>query len=350
MAERVRVIETQLNGLTLLYLDDDPKLLSLVEAQLVGYGVQVITADRVRDALRRLKEGLMPDMILCDILMPGQDGREFHRIVREHPVWRAIPFVYLTSLDDYDNYRQSMNQGADGYLSKPFTQKQLVQEITLVLSRHEEVRKQQLIEVNMLGTQNVRQGIELLVAPDRGVEQLVFYLLLQNRPHDQLQPVLRTTIVSQLWGEMTPSGFRSVLSRAKRWSEDWTEWYTDKLALGLKLKSNATCDLYMLERALDNHASSRKLEQLYKGPLLPAYHDDWVAGRRELVAGRVKDAHLEEAEKQTDDRERALALKRALDVDPFDGDLWDGYIQLLETAGLQNELEQARRQQQRYVA
>lgn len=346
----MREIETQLNGLTLLYLDDDPTLLSLVEAQLVGYGVRVITADRVRDALRHLKEGLVPDIILCDILMPGQDGHEFHRIIREHPVWRAIPFVYITSLDDYDNYRQSMNQGADGYLSKPFTQKQLVQEVTHVLNRYEELRKEQMIEVNMLGTQNVRQGIELLVAPDRGVEQLVFYLLLQNHPHDHLQPILRTTIVSQLWGEMTPSGFRSVLSRAKRWSEDWTEWYTDKLALGLKLKTNATCDLYMLEKALDKNASSKELERLYKGPLLPAYHDEWAAGRREKVAARVKDAHLEEAETQTDPRERALNLQRALDVDPFDVELWDDYIRALETAGLQNELEQARRQQQRYVA
>ena len=327
----------QLRGHTVLIVDDDRLLLGIVEDYLRSQGMNVVAVQRTRDALTQLRTGPPPDIILCDILIPDEDGRSFHGKVRAHPVWRSIPFVCITALDDYLEYRRSMNLGADGYLSKPFTRERLIKELCHVLGRRRELCRQLPVEITMLGGNTVCRGAERLPAPDRGAEQLVYYLLL-NQPG----PQGKQQVVSDIWGKMTPSGLRSVLSRARRWSAGWAQWQVDQNTIDLTVKPHVACDLFALEWALDHGVSGKRLEVLYKGELLPAYSEAWVEVRREALVERLKERFIKDALAPSTEAERAFSLRRALKVDPLDEPLWQEYIDSLEAAGMRLEAEQAR--------
>ncbi len=265
-------------------------------------------------------------------MMPGEDGYNFHKRVRENPKWLRIPFIYVTALGEYDHYRTGMDLGADGYLSKPFTQQQLVQEIKLVLSRNQDFSKLGQVTINFMGAQNVRCGEILDKAPDRGAEQLTFYLILQGKGKIQR----RSEVMGELWSEITLSGFRSVLSRAKRWSESWANWHITNKTLELSLKENTYCDLYELEDALKKN-DLRRINVLYKGPLLPSYQDDWVLQKRETLASRSKAALFKGLDASLSPREKAQSYKRLLEIDPDDFEVLEAYNKNLEEAGLNTE-------------
>ena len=288
--------------------------------------------------------------------MPGVDGHAFHEAVRSVPAWRGLPFIYVTALGGHGDYRRGMNKGADGYLSKPFTEAKLLSEIGFVLERHHAVLEQPA-SITLLGGQSVRKGAALLSAPDRGAEGLVFYLL--THPDGAAGVMVdRETVLNEVWGGLSKSGFRSVLSRARRWSEPWADWSVDDGALRLKPKAGVRCDFYKLETALHAHnsrddrrergtLSSSRLAALYPGPLLPAYHDAWAEDRRDILSTRVKEAFLDLAGKDVTSATYREGLRRALELDPFDFALWEAYIDALEAANLQEEAARAREKRDR---
>lgn len=327
-----------------LYIDDDSRLLSLVEGQLAVHGVKVLTASSAQEGLRLLEEAgdNRPQVILCDVMMPSEDGYSFHQRVRSNPQWLQIPFIYVTALGEDTDYRKGMNLGADGYLSKPFNQEALVTEIQHVLQRLELVRDEERVEIHLVGGQNVRLNNSLSKAPDRGAEQLVFYLIIQATRNGQVVRRRRNDIMAALWQDITLSGFRSVLSRAKRWSEGWSEWHVTNKEVFFNLHENIWCDLYEIEKILAEEGGVSALEKLYSGVLLPNYQEDWVQSKREALASRVKMRLLTNVREDMHPRERAFALKSVLRVDPEDYSLWENYIESLEIAGLQHEADQAK--------
>ena len=348
-----------LEGLTLLHLDDDPAVRTLVTALLKRHGVRVKSAADAPAAFSLMKEEL-PDVILCDVLMPGVDGHAFHEGVRSVPAWRGLPFIYVTALGGHGDYRRGMNKGADGYLSKPFTEAKLLSEIGFVLERHHAVLEQPT-SITLLGGQSVRKGAALLSAPDRGAEGLVFYLLTHPNGAAGLA-VDRDTVLSEVWGGLSKSGFRSVLSRARRWSEPWAEWVVEGGALRLTPKAGVQCDLYELETALRAHThvdktdkdgqrsgklSPSRLGALYPGPLLPTYHDAWAEERRQALLTRVKGVFLELAGENVTSAAYREGLRRALELDPSDFALWETYIDALEAANLQEEAARSREKRDR---
>ncbi len=344
-----------LEGLTLLHLDDDDAVRTLVRALLERHGVRVKSAADASTALSILEES-PPDIILCDVLMPGVDGHAFHEAVRGKPAWRGLPFIYVTALGGHGDYRRGMNKGADGYLSKPFTEAKLLSEIGFVLERHHAVLEQPT-SITLLGGQSVRKGAALLSAPDRGAEGLVFYLL-SHSSGAAAPPVDRETVLDEVWGGLSKSGFRSVLSRARRWSEPWAQWFVDGGVLRLTPKAGVRCDLYELETALRTHVSrddkgengtlsSSRLAALYPGPLLPGYHDAWAEERRQALLARVKETFLDLAGENVTSAAYREGLRRALEVDPSDFELWELYIAALEAADLQEEAMRAREKRDR---
>jgi DNA-binding response OmpR family regulator len=326
-----------------LYVDDDATLLEIVEELLARYGTRVCKASSAKEAWAQLERNT-PDVILCDVLMPDQDGHAFHLSLRAHPKWRGVPFIYLTALGDYPAYRRGMDLGADGFLSKPFTRAKLVQELEHVLERYHAVRAEQPVRVTLLGAQHVQRGDELLKAPDRGAEQLVFYLLVNASAGERVN---RSQLVRDVWGELSPSGFRSVLSRARRWCSGWADLHAVSVQLGLTLRPEVQCDLHQLEAALARGEPGAVLERLYPGELLPAYDEPWVLERREALVRKLKAALEREAETLAPGRARALGWRRVVNLDPFDEEAWARYLSELELNGLHRERVQALSERER---
>ncbi len=84
---------------------------------------------------------VIPDLIICDIMMPSLDGYGVLELLRQHPSTATIPFIFLTALTDRSDMRTGMELGADDYLSKPFSAVELLTTVQSRLKRHQHYDK-----------------------------------------------------------------------------------------------------------------------------------------------------------------------------------------------------------------
>ncbi|WP_421658389.1 response regulator transcription factor [Leptothermofonsia sp. ETS-13] len=116
------------NHKRLLLIDDDPNLILLVKDYLEFRGYEVVTAENGREALEVL-EGDIPDMIICDVMMPEMDGYSLVRHVREDPRTSWIPVLFLSAKGQSQDRVKGLNTGADVYMVKPFEPEELVAQV-----------------------------------------------------------------------------------------------------------------------------------------------------------------------------------------------------------------------------
>lgn len=103
----------------ILAVDDLQENRELVARNLTRIGHFVITAASGEEALQALEQSDV-DVVLLDLLMPGMDGREVLRRIKEHPEWRATPVIVISGSQDMDGIIECIEAGADDYLFKPF--------------------------------------------------------------------------------------------------------------------------------------------------------------------------------------------------------------------------------------
>jgi len=124
----------------LLLIDDDPNLIILVKDYLEFRGYEVVTADHGRKALDILND-VVPDMIICDVMMPEMDGFTLLQNMKQTPAYAHLPVVMLTALSDEPNKLKALTIGVDDYLPKPFSPQELLARVHNLL-QHYKVRQQ----------------------------------------------------------------------------------------------------------------------------------------------------------------------------------------------------------------
>jgi DNA-binding NarL/FixJ family response regulator len=112
----------------LLLIDDDPNLVLLVKDYLEFQGYEVTTSNNGREALKLLDQDL-PDMIICDIMMPDIDGYGFAEELRKNPNTSWIPLLFLSAKGQSQDRIKGLNLGADFYMVKPFEPEELVAQV-----------------------------------------------------------------------------------------------------------------------------------------------------------------------------------------------------------------------------
>jgi len=113
------------DGATILVVDDQPQNLRLLDAVLQPRGYEVLLVESGEAALERLRQEPRPDLVLLDILMPGMDGYEVCRRIRENPDTAYLPVVMITASDAAQKVR-GIEAGADDFITKPFDQGELL--------------------------------------------------------------------------------------------------------------------------------------------------------------------------------------------------------------------------------
>ncbi len=115
----------------ILVADDEPKYIRLAQVNLESRGYEVLTAHDGPSALERaaMEE---PDLILLDVRMPGMNGFEVCRRIRE---FSSVPIIFLTALADETDKVEGLNHGADDYVTKPFHIPELLARVQAVLRR-----------------------------------------------------------------------------------------------------------------------------------------------------------------------------------------------------------------------
>lgn len=116
----------------IVVIDDDAYILRVVESALHREGFDVQSFRDPRDALAGMRDAV-PDLILCDVLMPFMDGRALFREVKQTPKLRDVPFVFLSGVDANDDIVETLERGADDFLSKPINMARLVAKVRATL-------------------------------------------------------------------------------------------------------------------------------------------------------------------------------------------------------------------------
>jgi two-component system phosphate regulon response regulator PhoB len=119
---------------TVLIVEDEPAILELVAVNLDHAGFGTLRASSAEEA-HRLLAGALPDLVLLDWMLPGQSGAALARRLRSDARTRELPIIFLTARADEPDKIAGLEAGADDYITKPFSTKELVARIRAVLRR-----------------------------------------------------------------------------------------------------------------------------------------------------------------------------------------------------------------------
>lgn len=124
---------SEADGKTVLVVDDQEPVAILINKILSTNGYKCTSAKNGREALDMLHDGLRPDLMLLDIMMPGMDGFELLDKIHEEKVAHETPVVMLTALADATDVMKAMKKGAAAYCVKPIDPDELVKTVNRVL-------------------------------------------------------------------------------------------------------------------------------------------------------------------------------------------------------------------------
>src|SRR4030043_1111366 len=120
------------NKPVILVVDDEPQNIELLEAHLLPQGYEIVKAANGEEALGKLSDNPI-DLILLDILMPGMDGFEVTRRVRQDNTHRLLPIILGTVLREREDRVKGIEAGCDDFISKPIDKIELLARIRSLL-------------------------------------------------------------------------------------------------------------------------------------------------------------------------------------------------------------------------
>ncbi|WP_295446719.1 phosphate regulon transcriptional regulator PhoB [uncultured Thiodictyon sp.] len=119
---------------TILVVDDEPDIREVIRFALEGAGFRVLEAGHADDA-RRYLTAEQPDLILLDWMLPGRSGLELAQQLKLNPKTRAIPIIMVSARGEEQDRIQGLDTGADDYIAKPFSPREMVARVNAVLRR-----------------------------------------------------------------------------------------------------------------------------------------------------------------------------------------------------------------------
>ncbi|MCP5063349.1 MAG: response regulator [Ignavibacteriae bacterium] len=125
---------------TILVVEDEINVRENVVELLTNEGFNCIEAEDGLSGTKIIKQEL-PDLILCDLMMPKIDGFEFYQIVRSMTNEQFIPFIFLTARTDKESLQYAMGLGADDFITKPFKADELLERINIRLLKKKSVEQ-----------------------------------------------------------------------------------------------------------------------------------------------------------------------------------------------------------------
>jgi DNA-binding response OmpR family regulator len=117
-----------------LVIEDEPDLLEVIQYNLEREGHKVVVCRNGEQGLSRIRTD-NPDLVILDLMLPGMDGVEVCRQVKSDPVTRAIPIIMVTAKSEESDIVLGLGIGADDYITKPFSPRELVARVKVVLRR-----------------------------------------------------------------------------------------------------------------------------------------------------------------------------------------------------------------------
>ncbi len=142
---------------TILIIEDNDDIRENVEEILTLSDYKVLTAANGKEGVDVAQKNI-PDLIICDIMMPGIDGYGVLHVLHKDPATQNIPFIFLTSKSERSDFRAAMEMGADDYITKPFSGNELLNAIESRLKKNDIIRK--TLSADMQGLNELRASLD----------------------------------------------------------------------------------------------------------------------------------------------------------------------------------------------
>jgi two-component system phosphate regulon response regulator PhoB len=186
-----------MSSFNILVVEDEDAIREMLMMVLDQAGFMAIAAADAEDAQKALNDNL-PDLILLDWMLPGISGVEWAKRLTKEPIYRDIPIILLTARGEEEDKVRGLEIGADDYITKPFSPKELVARIRAVLRRSGKIQGQAQITVGdlILDTEQHRLSIgdkQLEVSPTE-FRLMHFFMTHPNKVFS------RTQLLDQVWG------------------------------------------------------------------------------------------------------------------------------------------------------
>ena len=183
---------------TILVVEDEPAIQELIAYNLKQAGHQALRADNAEQALNLVSNAL-PDLVLLDWMLPGLSGIEFARRLRADKRTRTVPIIMLTARSDEQDKLAGLDTGADDYITKPFSPRELMARIKAVLRRRAPEMTDDVVQAGGL---KLDPGSHRVTGHGKPVElgptefRLLHFLMTHaERVHS------RTQLLDQVWGD-----------------------------------------------------------------------------------------------------------------------------------------------------
>jgi two-component system phosphate regulon response regulator PhoB len=182
---------------TILVVDDESAIRDMICAALDVSGFKCLQAENARDAHTQIIDHA-PDLVLLDWMMPGTSGLELLRRLKRDELTAKLPIIMLTAKSEEDNLVQGLDSGADDYVSKPFSPRELIARIKAMLRRRASDAPEQPIAVDQLVfdpiSHHVSIGGKAVAMGPTEFRLLGFFLSHQDRVYS------RDQILDRVWG------------------------------------------------------------------------------------------------------------------------------------------------------
>ena len=183
---------------SVLVVEDEPQIQELIAVNLEHFGHRVRRASSAEEAEAAIRAAL-PDVVVLDWMLPGESGLAFARRLRSDTRTRELPILMLTARAMEQDKLSGLEAGADDYLTKPFSPKELAARIKAVLRRRAPQLSGDVVEVEGLrldpATHRVSAGEERLQLSPAEFKLLHFLLTHPGRVYS------RTQLLDQVWGD-----------------------------------------------------------------------------------------------------------------------------------------------------
>ena len=183
---------------TILVVEDEPAIQELISYSLRQAKHTVSSTKNAEEAMKIINEAL-PDLVLLDWMLPGMSGADFARMLRRAARTKDIPIIMLTARADESDKVSGLESGADDYITKPFSPRELLARIKAVLRRRAPEAADDVVEIGGLRLDSATHRVtanetEVVLGPTEF--RLLHYLMTHSeRVHS------RSQLLDQVWGD-----------------------------------------------------------------------------------------------------------------------------------------------------
>ena len=186
-----------MTGRTILIVDDEAPIREMIAVALEMAGYECLEAGNSQEALAVIVDR-KPDLLLLDWMLPGSTGIELARRLKRDELTADIPIIMLTAKGEEDNKIQGLEVGADDYITKPFSPRELVARLKAVLRRAGPADAESLLEISGLQLDPVSHRVTIDGQPaEMGPTE---YRLPQFSMTHQERAYTRGQLLDQVWG------------------------------------------------------------------------------------------------------------------------------------------------------